>query len=183
VIGLSLRAISKALGGVVSGAQVLAPGPGHDPRDRSLSVKISASSPEGFLCHSFAGDRFEECRDHVKARLGIERHIPPIGGFSRHQLARCFDQDRGAIARFLWGLRQPIAASLAEVYLLRARGLAGPFPPTLGYLPPRNGHEPAMIAAFGLATEPEPGLLAIEPDAVMAVHLTKLRPDSACPTQ
>ena len=68
-----LRAIARALGGEVVGRQVVAPGPGHSPRDRSLSVTISAAAPEGFLAFSHAGDDFAECRDHVKARLGIDR--------------------------------------------------------------------------------------------------------------
>ena len=34
-----------------------------------------------------------------------------------------------------------------------------------------------MIAAFGLATEPEPGLLEIADKAVRAVHLIRLAPD------
>lgn len=81
--GASLREIARALGGDVVGAQVLAPGPNHDKRDRSLSVKISASSPDGFICHSFAGDAFQECRDYVKARLGIA---------STRQLPTCSNQ-------------------------------------------------------------------------------------------
>ena len=68
-----LRAIARALGGEVVGRQVVAPGPGHSPRDRSLSVTISAAAREGFLAFSHAGDDFAECRDHVKARLGIDR--------------------------------------------------------------------------------------------------------------
>ena len=68
-----LRAIARALGGEVVGRQVLAPGPGHSRQDRSLSVTISATAPEGFLAFSHAGDDFAHCRDHVKAALGIER--------------------------------------------------------------------------------------------------------------
>jgi hypothetical protein len=36
MIVLDLRSIARALGGEISGNQVLAPGPGHGPRDRSL---------------------------------------------------------------------------------------------------------------------------------------------------
>jgi hypothetical protein len=68
-----LRSLARLLGGDVIGRQVLAPGPGHSPRDRSLSVTISATAPEGFLAFSHAGDDFAECRDHVKDALGIER--------------------------------------------------------------------------------------------------------------
>lgn len=82
-----------------------------------------------------------------------------------------------AKARWLWRQRQPIAGTVAEVYLREARGHAGAIPPTLAYLPPRNGYEPALIAAFGMATEPKPGELTIDDDTVKAVQLIKLRPD------
>src|SRR5262249_6902929 len=53
----------------------------------------------------------------------------------------------------------------------------GPMPATLGYLPPCDNHNPAMIAAFGLATEPEPGVLAIADRAVRGIHITRLAAD------
>jgi putative DNA primase/helicase len=59
------------LGGEVSSGQVLAPGPGHSPADRSMSVRVDSQAPEGFIAFSFAGDAWQDCRDHVKARLGI----------------------------------------------------------------------------------------------------------------
>jgi hypothetical protein len=49
----------------------------------------------------------------------------------------------------------------------------------LAYLPPRDGYEAALIAAFGLCSEPEPGVLAIADDAVRAVQLVKLKPDGS----
>jgi hypothetical protein len=36
-----------------------------------------------------------------------------------------------------------------------------------------------MIGAFGFADEPEPGVLAIKPDDVRAVHITRLAPDGS----
>jgi hypothetical protein len=80
-------------------------------------------------------------------------------------------------ARWLWSRRQEIAGTLGETYLREARGYRGPLPATLGYLPPRGEHLPAMIAAFGLAAEPEPGLLQIDDGAVRGVHITRLRAD------
>jgi hypothetical protein len=50
-------------------------------------------------------------------------------------------------------------------------------PATLGFLPARGVHAPAMIAAFGLPSEPEPGQLAIADDAVCGVHITRLAPN------
>lgn len=146
-----LRAIARALGGQVVGGQVLAPGSGHGPRDRSLSVKLSATSPDGFIVHSFAGDDWRACRDHVLDRLGL-----PRDGWKRERAPapspapKVSDGGEGAErerakAQWLWRRRRPIAGSVAERYLREARGYAGEIPPTLAYLPARNGHEPALI--------------------------------------
>ena len=61
-------------------------------------------------------------------------------------------------ARWLWSQRQPISGSIAEVYLREVRKITRPLPPTLDFLPPRKlQHHPAMIAAFALPDECEPG--------------------------
>jgi AAA domain len=69
--GISLQGLAAALGGEVSTGQVLAPGPGHSPADRSLSVKLDCAAPDGFVTHSFAGDDAIDCRDHVRNKLGL----------------------------------------------------------------------------------------------------------------
>ncbi|MGL3108898.1 DUF7146 domain-containing protein [Bradyrhizobium sp. BR 1432] len=80
-------------------------------------------------------------------------------------------------ARWLWAQRQPIGGTIAERYLREVRGIICPLPPTLAFLPPRKPeHHPAMIAAFALPDEVEPGLLG-EPRGVASVHLTLLKPD------
>jgi len=86
-------------------------------------------------------------------------------------------ESRRALARRLWSMRRPIAGTIAETYLRRARGYGGAIPATLGFLPARGEHGPALIAAFGMATEPEPGVLAITDAVVMAVQLIKLKHD------
>jgi hypothetical protein len=53
---MDLQAVAKALGGKVTGHQVLAPGPRHSARDRSLAVRFDAGAPDGFLVFSHAGD-------------------------------------------------------------------------------------------------------------------------------
>jgi putative DNA primase/helicase len=69
-----LRAIARALGGeVVSRSQVLAPGPGHRPKDRSLSVWLLPRAPDGFIVHSHAGDDWRACRNYVAQCIGIDR--------------------------------------------------------------------------------------------------------------
>jgi hypothetical protein len=67
------------LGGEVGGGQVLAPGPGHSAADRSLSVKLDSSAPDGFLTHSFSGDDPIVCRDLVRQKLGLQS-FKPNGG-------------------------------------------------------------------------------------------------------
>lgn len=72
-----ISSAAAALGGHVSGRDtILCPGPGHSPKDRSLSVKLDPSAPDGFLVHSHAGDDWRDCRDHVRGRLGLPRWEP-----------------------------------------------------------------------------------------------------------
>jgi hypothetical protein len=69
----TLSELARALHGGVVGCQVLAPGPGHSPRDRSLSVRLSAASPLGFICHSHSPrDNFADCQRYVCERLGLD---------------------------------------------------------------------------------------------------------------
>src|SRR6478736_2129795 len=63
--------IAELLGGDVQGGEVLCPGPGHSAGDRSLSVKPDPADREGFVTHSFAGDDWQACRDHVRRLLGL----------------------------------------------------------------------------------------------------------------
>ena len=71
-IMLEPHEVARVLGGVVTGRNnISAPGPGHSPADRSLSVKIDPDAPELFLVHSFAGDPPMVCRDYVRGKLGL----------------------------------------------------------------------------------------------------------------
>jgi hypothetical protein len=78
-------------------------------------------------------------------------------------------------ARWLWSQREPIVGTIAETYL-RARGYHGLIPETLAFLPASGDYPPALIAAYGIATEPDPGVIAIAENAVLGVHLIKLKP-------
>jgi putative DNA primase/helicase len=75
-VTFDLRSIARALGGEVFGHQVLAPGPKHSPRDRSMAICLSNQAPDGFLVHSHAGDDWRECREHVRSRLGLPQWEP-----------------------------------------------------------------------------------------------------------
>jgi Toprim domain len=86
-------------------------------------------------------------------------------------------RERLGVALSLWRRRQLMAGTAAETYLREVRKYRGELPATLGFLPASAGFAPAMIAAFGLAHETEPGVLVINDDDVRGVHLTSLKPD------
>ena len=83
-------------------------------------------------------------------------------------------KERLRLALFLWSRRLPVEGTPAETYLREARGYSGAIPATLGYLPARGEHGHALIGAFGIAAELDPGVLAIANADVRGVHLTKL---------
>ena len=92
---LTLSEIAVALRGERHGHQVLAPGPGHSHRDRSMSVRLSAASPDGFIVHSHSGDDWRACRDHVADALGLardrwraERELDPAAQRRREEARR-----------------------------------------------------------------------------------------------
>jgi hypothetical protein len=73
----TIEKIAESLGGdVLDDGQVLAPGPGHSAKDRSLLIKLDSSASDGFMVHSFAGDDPIKCRDHVRAKLGLPEFKP-----------------------------------------------------------------------------------------------------------
>ena len=82
-INIDLRSLARALGGEVQGNEVKAPGPGHSAIDRSLSVRLDASAPGGFVVHSFAQDDPIACKDYVREKLGLPAFKP--NGGRRHR--------------------------------------------------------------------------------------------------
>jgi putative DNA primase/helicase len=169
----SLAAIAKALGGEVSGKSVLAPGPGHSAKDRSLSVKPSVIDQDGLIVHSHAGDDWRQCREHVRARLGLSGFRP------RRELKRRIinPSDDGAerkreLALRIWREAINPCETLVEAYL-KSRGLNLPeeaaheairFHPYC-----QVGHDrfPAMVCQVRNIATNEP----------QAIHRTALAPD------
>src|SRR5262249_57131712 len=94
---LDLRAIARALGGEVSGRRVLAPGPEHSRKDGSLCVSLAPAMPSGFLVHSFGGDDPIQCKDYVRARLGLPAWQPGDEQDRRIHLSRIKDWDRTTV--------------------------------------------------------------------------------------
>jgi hypothetical protein len=139
---IDIRAAARALGGDVIGRDaVAAPGPGHSPRDRSLTVKFAAHAPDGFLARSHCGDDWRDCRDHVRAQLGLPAWQPGDGRDRRVPPSQVKEFDRSATdaegerrersaedlirinrAREIWDGGVCPRATLAELYL-RSRAI------------------------------------------------------------
>jgi hypothetical protein len=89
------------------------------------------------------------------------------------------DRRRQDKARWLWRSAVRAADTIVSDYLERRGVRLARMPRTIRYLP-RNGDYPdAMIAAFGMAHEVEPGVVDIADDAVMGVHITRLLRDGS----
>jgi putative DNA primase/helicase len=167
----TLRHLAQALGGDVAGAAVLCPGPGHSPRDRSLSVRPSATDPEGFEVYSHASDDWRDCRDHVRARLGIDRmYSRALRAPREHRAPQPADNTARAVA--LWNSAVEPRGTRVERYLQR-RGLslsddiAGRVARYHETCPWGAEHRPAMLTAFRLITT----------DRLVAVHRTLISDD------
>lgn len=176
--------VTHALGGNWYGHYGTVPAPGHSRNDRSVSVRQHRSDPDDVFITSFAGEdpfviksewrrqgllpeRFQ--RSAAQAFRNLSTSITRAAKV--HEEAR----ERLELARWLWRHSQPITGTLAERYLREKRRITIPLPATLRFLPESGKHPPSLIGAFGIADEPEPGVLQM--DALRGVHLTKLRAD------
>jgi RecA-family ATPase len=106
---LDVRSVAAALGGDVTGPDsVLAPGPGHSPKDRSLSVKLAPDAPDGFTVYSHANDDWKICRDYVAAKLGRASWQPkPRAGNGRRVGEYVYQSEEGTPYLKVIRLRDP----------------------------------------------------------------------------
>ncbi|WP_445222124.1 toprim domain-containing protein [Bradyrhizobium sp. Pa8] len=122
----NLRSIASALGGKAVRDYVLCPGPGHSRNDRSLKVRFRADGT--FSVTSFAGDDWQQCKDHVRERLGLPddwRREPANDDTPVIKLREHDDDEPARIRSALqrWAHATPIPGTLAETYLA-SRGLS-----------------------------------------------------------
>jgi hypothetical protein len=152
-------------------------GPDRSTRatQRKLVMRIWRPAPD------FASYSCARCGEHGYA---TDRHAKPVDRreFARrlraaHEHQAEAEAKRRSTARWILAQSQPIEGTIAESYL-RGRGITN-VPPTLRFLPARGGHAPAMLAAFGHPSEPEPGRYDLGSAAVHAVHITRLMPDGS----
>jgi hypothetical protein len=165
-----LQALAQALGGDVVGASILCPGPGHSPRDRSLSVTLSSAAREGFMVFSHAGDDWRDCRAHVAARLGRPAEYQPPA-------RRAVPSDSGGAARALWQEAADPRRTIAQRYL-EGRGLALPDDVALRVV---RFHEACPWRTDSGTIERRPAMLtafrSIADDGLVAIHRTLLSDD------
>jgi hypothetical protein len=131
--------------------------------------------PDGkLLLFCFARCAYGEIVRELKRRglIDAQRPLLHVRPLPSHDDAG----QRRDLARWLWSQRRPLRGTPAERYL-QSRSCGAAFPQTLGYLPGRGAHADALIAAFGFATEPQPGFL--DASAVQGVQLVKLTADAA----
>ena len=164
---MDARSLAVALNGDVVGPdRVLAPGPGHNPRDRSLSIRLDPGAPEGFVCHSFSSDDWRECRDHVRHTMGLARPQPVAQSApARLQRTTSSTTTTTADAVALWQQATDAHGTLVETYV-RSRHLELPAGDAV------IRHAPKI----GLHGEPDALMVALMRDVVTdrpaAVHRT-----------
>ncbi|AFL49026.1 putative DNA primase/helicase [Sinorhizobium fredii] len=175
---MNLHDLARRLGGELArNGIVTCPGPGHSPKDRSLTVWLESDDVN---VHSFAGDDWQTCKDYVREQLGLpswEAGKGQKGRARRPTSKRTSYDDEGsriALVRRIW--REAKDPRIAPVLAyLEHRGLP-PFTndqiPVFRYHPncPFGGeHVPALIARFS-PIENDPGL-EVEPTAIFRIRL------------
>jgi hypothetical protein len=160
---LDLRTIARVLGGDVGRDSVSAPGPGHSPRDRSLSIRLDPRSSIGLKIKSFSpSDDWQTCVDHVCSKLNISR-APAVPHL-----------DTSEFALKIWRETVEARGTLAERYL-KSRGLDIPdncnrvirFHPSCPF--GKGTRHPCMVSLYRHIITNEP----------RAVHRTALTRDGA----
>jgi hypothetical protein len=173
--------ITHVLGGDWRGTYGSIPGPGHSRKDRSVTIRDHSSDPNDVVVNSFAGQDYRAIKDALRDQgFLLERPGRSRPQRSAQETVKATSEAEDTqksqdLARWLWQRSLPIADTPAERYLREKRRFTIPLPETLRFLPASGRHPPSLIGAFGLAIEPEPGILQI--NTLRGVHLTKLRAD------
>jgi hypothetical protein len=147
----------------------------HNPRRKVFRVWRDEESFARYHC--------ARCGAKGSVRRSARSCVPPEAILQLKQEAQAREVAEAirqlAKARWLWNSSLPSQGSIAERYLRDKRAYLGPLPCTLRFLPARKPeHHPAMIAAFGIPQELEPGTLRLlTADQIAGVHLTLLQPD------
>ena len=198
---MDVRGLAGALGGDVAGRDtVLAPGPGHSVKDRSLAVRLEPDAPDGFVVFSHAGDDWKACRDHVRKSLGLPDWEPGDGQNRRIPASKVVQWDMAAIdsevaagprprseddlirikrARDIWEAADDPRGTLAETYLRQWRaidlqprwcGSVLRFHPRCPYRNENTGKVDRVPALIA-------AFRSVDDDEITAIHRIALLPD------
>lgn len=168
---------ARALGGEqVAPGRILCPGPGHSPRDRSLSVTFDPAAPDGFLVYSFADDDFRECRDHVRDLLGMKR-TRPENDDRRDRPEPRPEKPPSDAWRGIWSGARSIGGTIADAYLVHRLGTV----PDEAHAGALRFHQACPFRLEDGTAARLPAIVALMTDALtgeaVGVHRTALRPD------
>ena len=175
-LGIDAETIAKALGGRRSGRGWVARCPAHDDRNPSLSIAEGRAGRPVLFC--FAGCQWPEIRDALQAKgLWPDHGLYATARYDHVSPAwRCPDPERNQRhridpARRLWAAVRPITDRDPAGRYLASRGLPGPWPATLRFVPrvrhPKGASVPALVAAACRWPDHDP----------VAVQLTALTAD------
>jgi hypothetical protein len=89
------------------------------------------------------------------------------------------DENRRQAVRSIWSRRVPLAGTPAETYLRGPRGIVGPSPKCLSFVPALDRAPPILLAPFGMPIEVEPGELQWPLTRVTGVQRIFLKPDGS----
>jgi len=152
----------------------------HDPANRKRRVLRIWSKP-GFASYYCARCEAKGwALDQAVHGWGHHREWQVPSGRDQVDPEDVHNQRQIEKARWLWRHRESIDCSPAEIYLRDVRQCDCEVPATLGFLPPlKPEHHPALISAFGIPHESEPGVLELSDEELHGVHLTLLKPDGS----
>jgi putative DNA primase/helicase len=125
-----VKTIAALLGGEIVGQNTVnVPGPGHSPKDRSLSIKCDERAPDGFVVYSHAGQDPLLCRDYIRERLGLPHWQPNVRREPPTTAIKPADNDvqrRAQIALRIWNESTDPRGTIVERYLRDHRSLPLP---------------------------------------------------------
>jgi hypothetical protein len=137
-------------------------------------VTPDENAPYGFLTHSYAGDDWRDCRDHVKDLLGIASNgFTPKPRYPPKLTKPADDHQRIAEALAIWRDTQRIDGTLAEAYLAKRYCLIDEMSADIRF------HSAIWHKASG---RPQAAMVALMRDArtnvPCGIHRTFLTPDA-----
>jgi putative DNA primase/helicase len=139
---MTAREIAAALGGRRSGTSFMCCCPVHDDCTASLQISDRDDGDVNVHCHAGCDWRHVKCE---LERLGLLPAFNPAANRrrnpmlkSRHILQKAPDPEPDTEALEYWHRSVPLGGTLGEHYLRYHRGLSGPFPPSIRFLPNGN---------------------------------------------